>query len=138
LRGSCTLPFAVSFITEASGEFREDGWKHGRSSWNTDYTAADRDLAVALRRLTRVHVRSFEPPVDLDDGDKVFIYPWLYAVGVGLCATIFTVPKNGPSSSPPCNASFPTGRLSKFPTLILFSMPFTIWTIVIRSQARNI
>jgi hypothetical protein len=58
-------------------------WKHGRSSWTTDYTAADRHVAVALRRLTRVHVRSVEQPVDLDDGDDVFNYPWLYAVEVG-------------------------------------------------------
>jgi hypothetical protein len=58
-------------------------WKQGRSSWTTDYTAADRHVAVALRRLTRVHVRSVEQPVDLDDGDDVFNYPWLYAVEVG-------------------------------------------------------
>src|SRR5258708_7090807 len=63
--------------------FRGGDWKHGRSSWTTDYTAADRHVAVALRRLTRVHVRSVEQPVDLDDGDDVFNYPWLYAVEVG-------------------------------------------------------
>ena len=38
---------------------------------------------MALRRLTRVHVRSVEQPVNLDDGDDVFNYPWLYAVEVG-------------------------------------------------------
>lgn len=58
-------------------------WKRGRSSWTTDYSAADRHVAVALRRLTRIHVRSVEQPVDLDDGDDVFNYPWLYAVEVG-------------------------------------------------------
>jgi hypothetical protein len=58
-------------------------WKLGRSSWTTDYTAADRHVSVALRRLTRIHVRSVEQPVDLDDGDDVFNYPWLYAVEVG-------------------------------------------------------
>jgi hypothetical protein len=63
------------------GRFRD--WKQGRSSWTTDYTAADRHVAAALRRLTRVHVRSVEQPVDLDDGDDVFNYPWLYAVEVG-------------------------------------------------------
>jgi hypothetical protein len=31
----------------------------------------------------RLHVRSVEQPVDLDDGDDVFNYPWLYAVEVG-------------------------------------------------------
>ena len=38
-------------------------WKHGRSSWTTDYTAADRNVSIAMRRLTRVHVRSVEQPV---------------------------------------------------------------------------
>ncbi len=62
---------------------RSMDWKRGRSSWTTDYTAADRHVAVAVRRLTRVHVRSVEQPVDLDDEDDVFNYPWLYAVEVG-------------------------------------------------------
>ena len=67
------------------GGFRRFGgnWKQGRSSWTTDYSAADRHVARALRRLTRVHVRSVEQPVDLDDGPDVFNYPWLYAVEVG-------------------------------------------------------
>src|SRR5207248_3917811 len=39
------------------GGFRGADWKHGRSSWTTDYTSADRHVAVAIRRLTRVHVR---------------------------------------------------------------------------------
>jgi hypothetical protein len=58
-------------------------WKQGRSSWTTDYSAADRHVAQAVRRLTRIHVRSVEQPVDLDDGDDVFNYPWLYAVETG-------------------------------------------------------
>jgi hypothetical protein len=60
-----------------------DNWKAGGSSWTTDYPRADRHLSQALRRLTRVHVRSVEQPVDLDDGDDVYNYPWLYAVEVG-------------------------------------------------------
>jgi hypothetical protein len=58
-------------------------WKEGRTSWTTDYPRADRHLSVALRRLTRVHVRSVEQPVDLDVDNDVFNYPWLYAVEVG-------------------------------------------------------
>ncbi|HVY92526.1 MAG TPA: DUF4159 domain-containing protein [Bryobacteraceae bacterium] len=54
-----------------------------RQSWSTDYDSADRHVARALRRLTRVHVRSVEQPVSLDDGNDVFYYPWLYAVEVG-------------------------------------------------------
>jgi hypothetical protein len=65
------------------GGFRGGNWKSGRSSWTTDYSAADRHVSTALRRLTRIHVRSVEQPVDLDDGDDVFNYPWLYAVEVG-------------------------------------------------------
>jgi hypothetical protein len=65
------------------GGYGGGNWKYGRSSWTTDYTSADRHVALALRRLTRVHVRSVEQPVDLDDGGDVFNYPWLYAVEVG-------------------------------------------------------
>jgi len=35
------------------------------------------------RRLTRVHVRSVEQPVNLDDGDDVFNWPWLVAGEMG-------------------------------------------------------
>lgn len=64
--------------------FRGGGdWRQGRSSWTTDYTAADRHMSMALRRLTRVSVRSVEQPVNLDDGDDVYNWPWLYAVEVG-------------------------------------------------------
>ena len=65
------------------GGFGGNSWKNGHSNWTTDYTSADRHVAVALRRLTRVHVRSVEQPVDLDDGEDVCNYPWLYAVEVG-------------------------------------------------------
>jgi hypothetical protein len=58
-------------------------YKQGRTSWTTDYPRADRHLSEALRRLTRVHIRSVEQPVDLDDRDDVYNYPWLYAVEVG-------------------------------------------------------
>jgi hypothetical protein len=58
-------------------------WTQGRSSWTTDYPRADRHFAQALRRLSRVHTRSVEQPVNLDDGDDVYNWPWLYAVEVG-------------------------------------------------------
>jgi hypothetical protein len=58
-------------------------WTQGRSSWTTDYPRADRHFVQALRRLTRVHARSVEQPVNLDDGDDVYNWPWLYAVEVG-------------------------------------------------------
>jgi len=37
----------------------------------------------AVRRLTRIHVRSVEQPVNLDDDDDVYNWPWLYAVRPG-------------------------------------------------------
>ena len=58
-------------------------WKHGAANWTIDYPRSDRHLSEAVRRLTRVHARSVEQPIDLDDGDDAFNYPWLYAVEVG-------------------------------------------------------
>jgi hypothetical protein len=58
-------------------------WAQGMSSWTQDYPRADRHFSQALRRLTRLHVRSAEQPVNLDDGDDVFNWPWLYAVQTG-------------------------------------------------------
>lgn len=59
------------------GDFRQ-----GYSLWTQDYPRADRHFAEAVRRLTRVHVRSVEQPVNLDEGDA-YDWPWLYAVQVG-------------------------------------------------------
>jgi hypothetical protein len=58
-------------------------WKHGNANWTIDYPKSDRHLSEAVRRLTRIHARSVEQPIDLDDDDDVFNYPWLYAVEVG-------------------------------------------------------
>lgn len=58
-------------------------WQNGYSIWTQDYPRADRHFSEAIRRLTRLHVRSVEQPVNLDDGDDVFNWPWLYAVQVG-------------------------------------------------------
>ena len=55
----------------------------GLSLWTQDYPRADRAFAQAVRRLTRVDARSVEQPVNLDDGDEVYNWPWLYAVQVG-------------------------------------------------------
>ena len=60
------------------GDFRQ-----GLSLWTQDYPRADRHFSRAVQRLTRIHVRSVEQPVDLEDGDEVFHWPWLYAVQVG-------------------------------------------------------
>src|SRR6266478_2603963 len=58
-------------------------WRQGGTSWTQDYPRADRHFATALRRLTRIHARSVEQPVNLDDGDDVFNWPWLVAGEMG-------------------------------------------------------
>jgi hypothetical protein len=69
----------------AVGGFRYRGydWTQGSSFWTMDYPRSDRHFSAALRRLTRIHVRSVEQPVNLDDGDEVYYYPFLYGVEVG-------------------------------------------------------
>ena len=64
------------------GRFDGD-WRAGLSLWTQDYPRADRHFSEAVRRLTRIHVRSAEQPVNLEDGDDVYNWPWLYAVQVG-------------------------------------------------------
>ncbi len=58
-------------------------WRQGRTNWTIDYPRSDRHLAAAVRRLTRVDARSVEQPINLDEDDDVFNYPWLYAVETG-------------------------------------------------------
>src|SRR5579872_7425358 len=58
-------------------------WREGGTSWTQDYPRADRHFLMALRRLTRLQVRSVEQPVNLDDGDDVFNWPWLAAGEMG-------------------------------------------------------
>lgn len=68
------------------GNFRRFGsldWREGGTSWTQDYPRADRHFAQAMRRLSLVHVRSVEQPVNLDDGDDAFNYPWMNAGEMG-------------------------------------------------------
>jgi hypothetical protein len=58
-------------------------WTEGGTSWTIDYPRADRHIAQMVRRLTVLDARSVEQPVNLDDDDDVFDWPWLYAVEVG-------------------------------------------------------
>jgi hypothetical protein len=58
-------------------------WRMGATSWTQDYPRADRGFSAALRRLTRVHARSVEQPVNLDEGDDVFHRPFLCAGEMG-------------------------------------------------------
>jgi hypothetical protein len=58
-------------------------WKRGFTSWTQDYPRADRHFAAALRRLTRIDVRSVEQPVDPDDLEDFYNWPWLNAGELG-------------------------------------------------------
>jgi hypothetical protein len=58
-------------------------WTRGAANWTIDYPRSDRHLSAAVRRLTRLHARSVEQPINLEDGDEVYYYPWLYGVEVG-------------------------------------------------------
>jgi len=64
------------------GRFDGD-WREGLSLWTQDYPPADRKLAQAVKRLTRIQARTVEQAVSLDDGKEVYNWPWLYAVQVG-------------------------------------------------------
>src|SRR4051794_26866371 len=58
-------------------------WRQGGSSWTIDYPRADRHMIEMANRLTRIHGRGVEQPVNLDDGDDVMNYPWMYVVEPG-------------------------------------------------------
>jgi len=76
------LMFPPGWNDGYKGRFDGD-FRQGLSLWTQDYPRADRHFSQAVRRLTRVDVRSVEQPINLEDGDEVFHWPWLYAVQVG-------------------------------------------------------
>src|SRR3974390_1113106 len=53
-------------------------WHYGRTNWTIDYPRSDRHLALAMRRLSRVDAKSVEQPINLEEDDDVFNFPWLY------------------------------------------------------------
>jgi hypothetical protein len=59
------------------GGFSGGNWRQGGTSWAVDYPRGDRYYAGILRRLTTIDVRSVEQPVNLEDGDDVFDWPYL-------------------------------------------------------------
>ncbi len=54
-------------------------WLNGGTNWTVDYPRGDRTFSVAIRRLTRIDVRSVEQPVNPDDEDDIFLYPYMHA-----------------------------------------------------------
>ncbi|HEY7333514.1 MAG TPA: DUF4159 domain-containing protein [Bryobacteraceae bacterium] len=67
---------------QMTGRFTGD-YHFGLSLWTQDYPRADRHFLEAVRRLTRINARSVEQVVDLEDGDDVYNWPFLYAVQAG-------------------------------------------------------
>src|SRR5581483_1157176 len=59
-----------------------DGYFGGHARWGTDSNKSERVFMMALRRLTRINVRSIEEIVDVDS-DEILNWPFMYAVGVG-------------------------------------------------------
>ncbi len=60
--------------------FRRRGfgdWREGGTAWAVDYPRGDRYYAKILRRLTTIDVRSVEQPVNLEDGDDVYDWPFM-------------------------------------------------------------
>jgi len=57
-----------------------DGYRYSR--WGVDANKSERLFMQAIRRLSRVNVRSIEEIVDIDS-DEIFDWPFMYAVGVG-------------------------------------------------------
>jgi hypothetical protein len=58
-------------------------WREGGTSWTQDYPRADRHFALALRRLTRIDVRSVEQPSNPDDVDDFYNWPWMVVGEMG-------------------------------------------------------
>jgi len=52
-------------------------WRQGGTSWAVDYPSGDRYFAGILRRLTTIDVRSVEQPVNPEDGNDIFDWPYL-------------------------------------------------------------
>lgn len=90
LDGPPTSEFHFARLVYSDSPYSRRGrWGgRGRGAWATDYADAETHLTQGITRLTRVDAAT----VDLDgnggvlitlDNDRIFDYPWLYAVEVG-------------------------------------------------------
>jgi len=70
----------LRYSTHEMFSYSGRGW--GGGSWTTDGPKAERQFVLGVRRLTRLHTRSVEQVVDLDN-DEVYNWPWIYGVEVG-------------------------------------------------------
>jgi len=76
-------PYGLFSRSRGYAEIADRDWRQGGMSWTQDYPRADRHFALAMRRLTRVHTRSAEQPVNPDDEYDIFNYPFLAAGEMG-------------------------------------------------------
>lgn len=58
-------------------------WRRGGTAWTVDYPEGDRTFAMLLARLSTLNVRAMEQPVNLDDADVSFDFPFLISGLVG-------------------------------------------------------
>lgn len=58
------------------------GFQAGKRHWGADANKADRIFSQALRRLTRIDVRSVEQIVDINS-DEMYDWPWMLALSIG-------------------------------------------------------
>lgn len=62
-------------------EYQSFGYRGFRGAWSQDFPRADNDCLIVIRRLTRIDTPAPLNVADLDS-DRIFNYPWIYAVGV--------------------------------------------------------
>jgi hypothetical protein len=58
-------------------------WRRGGTAWTVDYPQGDRTFARLLQRLTTLNVRAVEQPVNLDEADEAFNWPFMISGLVG-------------------------------------------------------
>jgi hypothetical protein len=58
-------------------------WRQGGTAWAVDYPEGDRTFARLLQRLTNIGVRAVEQPVNLDDGNDPYYWPFMISGLVG-------------------------------------------------------
>jgi len=69
----------LMYPSSGGGRGRGGGnWLNGGTNWTVDYPRGDRTFAIAIRRLTRIDVRSVEQSVNPDDED-LFYFPYMHA-----------------------------------------------------------
>src|SRR5262245_1564768 len=63
----------LMYPSSGGGRGRGGGnWLNGGTNWTVDYPRGDRTFAIAIRRLTRIDVRSVEQSVNPGDEDLFY------------------------------------------------------------------